>query len=118
MQNLWKEIQKSKDAGGFWNTINKFRRRKSNIRKCEEKDLRKHLMEILEGDDKRIKINLKEIIKTNENKEEEEADSYLNREIDMIELEREIKKLKKKKAPDGFPNEFFKMLTRECMEEL
>ena len=38
----------------------------------------------------------------------------------MVELEREIKKLKRKKAPgpDGIPNEFYKMLRREVMEEL
>ena len=75
-------------------------------------------MEILEGNDKWIKRNLKEIIKTNENKEE--VYSELNRELDMVELEREIKKLKRKKAPgpDGIPNEFYKMLRREVMEEL
>lgn len=95
-----KKIRSIKTEQEAWKYINKFRKRRERLDEdISKEEWRRHFMEIMEGEEKKIEME-------EEVKEEAEDEQKITRN----EMIRQLKKLKMGKAPgeDGLENEVWR----------
>lgn len=120
---LQEELKTIKSINQAWGFMNRYRRRKRNNIRAEKplEEWRRHYMELLQGSDE------KPMAQEGKEEADESSDGTQRREMTRENIERQIRRLKKKKAPgsDGVRNEawmfaedteVWENLVRICLE--